>query len=109
MAGEVKPIRTKRDYEAALKEVERLWGAKSGTRDGDRLDVLATLIDAYEAEHHPMDPPDPIEAIKFRMEQQGLTKKDLAAIIGPRARVSEVLGRKRPLSIAMIRRLHAQL
>ena len=77
MAGEVKPIRTKRDYEAALKEVERLWGAKSGTRDGDRLDVLATLIDAYEAEHYPMDPPDPIEAIKFRMEQQGLTRRDL--------------------------------
>jgi HTH-type transcriptional regulator/antitoxin HigA len=70
MAGEVKPIRTKRDYEAALKEVERLWGAKTGTRDGDRLDVLATLIDAYETEHYPMDPPDPIEAIKFRMEQR---------------------------------------
>jgi HTH-type transcriptional regulator/antitoxin HigA len=73
MAGEVRPIRTKRDYEAALKEVERLWGSKAGTRDGDRLDVLATLIDAYEAEHYPTDPPDPIEAIKFRMEQQGLT------------------------------------
>ena len=69
MAAEVRPIRTKRDYEAALKEVERLWGAKLGTRDGDRLDVLATLLDAYEAEHYPMDPPDPIEAIKFRMEQ----------------------------------------
>ncbi|MGY3616436.1 helix-turn-helix domain-containing protein [Bradyrhizobium sp. USDA 10063] len=66
MSGEIKPIGTKRDYEAALKEVERLWGAKSGTRDGDRLDVLATLIDAYETEHYPMDPPDPIEAIKFR-------------------------------------------
>jgi len=72
MTAEVRPIRTKRDYEAAVKEVEHLWGAKAGTREGDRLDVLATLIDAYEAEHYPMDPPDPIEAIKFRMEQQGL-------------------------------------
>src|SRR5882672_10681650 len=109
MAGEVKPIRTKRDYEAALKEVERLWGAKAGTRDGDRLDVLATLIDAYETEHFPMDPPDPIEAIKFRMEQQGLTRKDLEGIIGTRSRIAEVLDRKRSLSIAMIRRLHAHL
>jgi HTH-type transcriptional regulator/antitoxin HigA len=102
-------IRTKRDYEASLKEVERLWGAKSGTRDGDRLDVLATLIDAYEAEHFPMDPPDPIEAIKFRMEQQGLTRKDLVEIIGTRTRVAEVLNRRRGLSIAMIRRPHERL
>jgi HTH-type transcriptional regulator / antitoxin HigA len=109
MAGEVKPIRTKRDYETALREVERLWGAKSGTRDGDRLDVLATLIDAYEAEHYPMDPPDPIEAIKFRMEQQGLTRRDLEEIIGTRTRIAEVLNRKRGLSVAMIRRLHERL
>jgi len=109
MAGEVKPIRTKRDYEASLKEVERLWGAKTGTRDGDRLDVLATLIDAYEAEHYPMDPPDPIEAIKFRMEQQGLTRRDLEEIIGTRTRIAEVLNRKRGLSIGMIRRLHEHL
>src|SRR6266516_906535 len=99
MADEVKPIRSKRDHEVALKEVDRLWGAKAGTRAGDRLDVLATLIDAYEAEHYPMDPPDPIEAIKFRMEQQGLTRKDLAKILGTRTRVSEVLNRKRGLSI----------
>src|SRR5216684_3704096 len=109
MAGEVRPIRTKRDYEGALKEVGRLWGAKSGTRDGDRLDVLATLIDAYEAEHYPIDPPDPIEAIKFRMEQQGLTRADLEAIIGTRTRIAEVLNRKRALSIGMIRRLHERL
>jgi HTH-type transcriptional regulator/antitoxin HigA len=109
MAGEVRPIRTKRDHEAALKEVERLWGAKGGTRDGDRLDVLATLIDAYEAEHYPMDPPDPIEAIKFRMEQQGLTRRDLEQIIGTRTRIAEVLNRKRGLSMAMIRRLHEHL
>jgi HTH-type transcriptional regulator/antitoxin HigA len=109
MAGEVKPIRTKRDYEAALKEVERLWGAKTGTRDGDRLDVLATLIDAYETEHYPTDPPDPIEAIKFRMEQQGLTRRDLEEIIGTRIRIAEVLNGKRGLSVGMIRRLHERL
>jgi HTH-type transcriptional regulator / antitoxin HigA len=109
MAAEVRPIRTKRDYEAALKEVERLWGAKVGTAEGDRLDVLATLIDAYETEHYPIDPPDPIEAIKFRMEQQGLTRRDLEEIIGTRTRVAEVLNRKRGLSIAMIRRLHERL
>jgi HTH-type transcriptional regulator / antitoxin HigA len=109
MRAEVKPIRTKRDYEAALKEVERLWGAKAGTPDGDRLDVLATLIDAYEAQHYPMDPPDPVEAIKFRMEQQGLTRRDLEQIIGTRTRIAEILNRKRGLSIAMIRRLHERL
>ncbi len=109
MAGEVKPIRTKRDHEAALKEIERLWGAESGTRDGDRLDVLATLIDAYESEHYPMDPPDPIEAIKFRMEQQGLSRRDPEEIIGTRTRIAEVLNRKRGLSVGMIRRLHERL
>jgi len=109
MAGEMKPIRTKADYRRALAEVDRLWGARSGTPAGDRLDILATLIDAYEAEHHPMDPPDPIEAIKFRMEQQGLSRKDLEPLIGTRTRVAEVLNRKRSLSIGMIRRLHDHL
>ncbi len=109
MAGEMKPIRTKADYRRALAEVDRLWGARSGTPAGDRLDILATLIDAYEAEHHPMDPPDPIEAIKFRMEQQGLSRKDLEPLIGTRTRVAEVLNRKRNLSIGMIRRLHDHL
>src|SRR5438034_9527457 len=109
MRAEIKPIRTERDYEAALEEVERLWGAKAGTTDGDRLDVLATLIDAYEGQHYPMDPPDPVEAIKFRMEQQGLTRRDLEEIIGTRTRIAEVLNRKRGLSIAMIRRLHERL
>jgi HTH-type transcriptional regulator/antitoxin HigA len=106
---EIKPIRSEADYEQVLSEVERLWGAPSGTLDGDRLDVLATLIDAYEDEHHPIDPPDPIEAIKFRMEQQGLTRKDLEAIIGTRTRVAEILNRRRGLSITMIRRLHEKL
>jgi HTH-type transcriptional regulator/antitoxin HigA len=103
------PIRTEEDYEAALAEIGRLWGAKSGTSDGDRLEVLATLVDAYESEHFPMDPPDPIDAIKFRMEQQALTRKDLERLLGTRTRVSEVLNRKRNLSIAMIRRLHEEL
>ena len=107
--NEIKPIRTKKDYEAALAEVARLWGAKLGTLEGDRLDVLATLIDAFEAAHYPMDPPDPIEAIKFRIEQQGLTRKDLESMIGTRTRVAEVLNRRRSLSINMIRRLHAAL
>ena len=106
MTGELKPIRTKADYKKALAEVARLWGARSGTPEGDRLDVLATLIDAYEAEHYPMDPPDPVEAIRFRMEQQGLSRKDLEPLIGTRTRVAEVLNRKRSLSIGMIRRLH---
>src|SRR5690242_12498626 len=98
MAIELKPIRTEAEYEAALGEVERLWGTKSGTPAGDRLDVLATLIEAYEARHDPMDPPDPIDAILFRMEQQGLTRKDLETMIGHRGRIAEVLNRKRNLS-----------
>lgn len=109
MASELKPIRTKKDYEATLAEVERLLGVKSGTPKGDRLDILATLIEAYEAKHYPMDPPDPIEAILFRMEQQGLSRKDLEPMIGARNRVAEVLNRKRGLSIEMIRQLHKKL
>ena len=109
MADEVRPIRSKRDHAEALKAVERLWGAKAGTRDGDRLDVMVTLIEAYEEEHYPIDPPDPIEAIKFRMEQQGQTRRDLEEIIGTRTRIAEVLNRKRGLSIAMIRRLNERL
>ncbi len=109
MTTDVKPIRLEADYEAALAEIERLWGAKAGTAEGDRLDVLATLVDAYESERDPVDPPDPIEAIKFRMEQQGLTRRDLEAMLGTRARVAEILNRKRDLSISMIRRLHDQL
>jgi HTH-type transcriptional regulator / antitoxin HigA len=107
--SDVRPIRDEADYEAALAEVEQLWGAPAGTADGDRLDVLAILIDAYEAVHHPMDPPDPIDAIRFRMEQQGLSRKDLEGLIGSRTRVAEVLNRRRGLSINMIRRLHDHL
>ena len=106
---EIKPIKTEADYEAGLTEIGRLWGARSGTPDGDRLDVLATLVEVYEQEHFPLDPPDPIEAIKFRMEQQGLTRKDLESIFGTRTRVAEILNRRRGLSINMIRKLHEEL
>ncbi len=106
---DLRPIRTEADYEKALAEVEHLWGARAGTPEGDRLDIMATLIDVYETEHYPVDLPDPIEAIKFRMEQQGLTRKDLEEILGSRTRVAEVLNRRRGLSINMIRRLHAKL
>ena len=82
----VRPIRTEQDYAAAMAEIEPMRGARAGTPEGDRLDVLATLVDAYEAEHDPMDPPDPIEAIRFRMVQQGLTRKDLERMLGTRAR-----------------------
>lgn len=108
---DIRPIRTDADYRAALAEVSPLFDQElePGTPEGDRFDVLVTLIEAYEAKHHPMAAPDPVEAIKFRMEQQGLTPKDLEPMIGRRNRVYEVLNRKRPLTMAMVRRLHAQL
>jgi HTH-type transcriptional regulator / antitoxin HigA len=109
MTAEIKPIRTETDHKAALKEIEKLWDAKDGTPESDRLEVLATLVNAYEDEHHPIDPPDAIEAILFRLDQMGRTKKDLEPLIGGRGRVSEVIGRKRSLSIAMIRRLNEDL
>jgi HTH-type transcriptional regulator/antitoxin HigA len=102
-------MRTEADYQSALRQVRELWGSKLGTPEGDRLDILATLIDVYEAAHEPMDPPDPIAAIEFRMEQTGMTRADLAKVIGSRARVAEVMNRKRGLSIGMIRRLHDTL
>ena len=109
MSNEVKPIRTEDDYQVALRDLKLLWGSKAGSPEGDRLDVLATLVDAYESQHDPIDPPDPIEAIKFRMEHQGLSLRDLEAMLGPRAGVAEILNRRRGLSIAMIRRLHEGL
>ena len=104
----IRPIKTKKDYRAALKEVESLMSAKKGTREGDRLDVLTTLVEAYERSHFSMELPDAVEAIKFRMEQAGLTVKDLEPVIGPRNRVYEVLARKRPLTLRMIEGLHAR-
>lgn len=103
---DIKPIRNEADYEAALREIERLWGAKEGTPQGDRLDVLTTLVEAYEREHFPIDAPDPIEAIRFRLEQQGLDQRALVGVIGGRSRVYEVMHRKRALSLEMIRRLN---
>ncbi len=102
---DIRPIRTKADYRAALKEVERLWDANPGTPDGDRVDVLVTLIEAYEAKHFPIDAPDPIAAIAFMMEQKGLTRRDLEGAIGSRGRVSEVMTRRRPLTLPMVRAL----
>jgi len=106
---DIKPIRTKADYRAALKAVESLMGAKARTPQGDRLDVLVTLIEGYERQHFPMDLPDAVEAIKFRMEQQGLTPKDLEPLIGRSNRVYEVLSRRRGLTLAMIQKLHVGL
>ena len=103
---DIHPIRNETDYENALAEIERLWGTKEGTEAGDKLDVLMVLVEAYEAKNHPIDPPDPVEAIKFRMEQMNLTRKDLESCIGTRGRVAEVLNRKRQLSLNMIRSLH---
>jgi len=105
----VKPITSESDYDAALAEVAELMDAKPGTRKGDRLDVLVTLLEAYEEKHWHVDPPDPIDAIKRRMEQRGLTRRDMEKLLGSRSRVSEILNRKRPLTLAMIRRLHQHL
>ncbi|MFN4281613.1 MAG: type II toxin-antitoxin system HigA family antitoxin [Alphaproteobacteria bacterium] len=102
---DIKPISTEADYKTALKQVEKLWEAKAGTPEGDLVEVLVTLIQAYEAKHFPIDDPDPIEAIKFMMEQKGLNRAALEPAIGTRARVSEVLNRKRPLTLPMIRAL----
>jgi HTH-type transcriptional regulator/antitoxin HigA len=101
----IKPIRTAREYRAALAELEKVWGADAGTPEADRGEILVMLIDAYEREHEPIPPPDPVEAILFRMEQLGMSRRDLEPLLGSRARVSEILNRKRNLSIDMIRRL----
>jgi HTH-type transcriptional regulator / antitoxin HigA len=100
---DIRPIRTDADYEWGLQEIERLMDAKAGSSDGDRLDVLATLVSAYEAQHFPMERPDPIAAIEFRMEQRGMTRKDLEKALGGKSRVSEVLNRRRALTVSMIR------
>jgi len=106
---DINPIRTEADYQAALREVESLMTAEFGTPEGDRLDVLATLVEAYEAKHFPMEVADPVEAIKFQMEQKGLTVKDLEPMIGRSNRVYEVLNRIRPLTLPMIWKLYKGL
>jgi HTH-type transcriptional regulator/antitoxin HigA len=105
----IKPIKTKADHRAALKEIETLMMAKRNTPEGERLDVLVTLVEAYERKHYAVDLPDPVEAIKFVMEQRGLSVKDLVPMIGGTNRIYEVLNRKRPLSLKMIWRLHKSL
>lgn len=106
---QIRPIKTKADHRAALKEIERLMDAKPGTAAGDRLEVLTTLVDRYESEHEPIEPPDPIEALLYHMESRGLARRDLEPFLGSRARVAEVLNRRRALTIDMIRRLHEGL
>ncbi|MGD0522198.1 MAG: helix-turn-helix domain-containing protein [Terracidiphilus sp.] len=105
----IQPVRTEAEHDAAVARITQLMGAEPGTEVGDELDILATLVDAYETRHFPIATPDPVTIIKFQMEQQGLTRKDLEPMIGSRARVSEVLTGKRALTLPMIRRLHAGL
>ncbi len=105
----IKPIKSDRDYSRALKEIDRLMDARPGTVAGDRLDVLVTLVEVWEQKHHPIEAPDPVEAIRFAMVQRGITRRDLEPLIGSRARVAEVLNGKRNLTLAMIRRLHEGL
>jgi len=105
----LKPIKNKTQLNRALKRVDELWGAKRNTEKGDELDVLLMLVEKYEEEHYPIPPSDPVEAIKFLMEQKELTRKDLEPYLGTRARVSEVLNKKRNLTLPMIKRLHEGL
>jgi HTH-type transcriptional regulator/antitoxin HigA len=105
----LKPIKTKKDYQEALDRLEKIFDAKPGTSEGDELEVLSMLIEKYESEKYPIDFPDPIEAIKFRMEQLGFTQNDLAEIVGLRSRASEILSKKRRLTLDMIRNLHDRL
>lgn len=105
----IKPIRTDDDLHAAFRRLEAIFQAGEGTSEADEMEILVTLIEAYENAHYPIAPPDPIEAIKFRMEQHGLTQRDLEAYIGPSGRVSEVLSGKRKLSLRMVKRLHEGL
>ncbi|MHB8254652.1 MAG: helix-turn-helix domain-containing protein [Acidiferrobacter sp.] len=106
---DIKPIKTDADYRASLKEIESLMGAAPETSLGERLDILVTLVESYEREHFPMDLPDPVEAIKFQMNQRGLTPKDLMPMIGRLNRVYEILNHKRPLTLTMIWKLHREL
>lgn len=105
----IAPIRTELDYESALDRINALWGAPIGTEEGDELEILATLVEAFEEKHYAIEAPDPIEAIKFRMEQQGLTPNDMVPYLGNRSRVSDILNKKRKLNLAMIRKLASGL
>src|SRR3989338_3932946 len=109
MQIKIQPIHTKKDYEKALALIDRLWDARPNTEEGDTLEVLVTLVEAYEDKNFPMLPPDPVKTIRFRMEQMGMEKSDIVGILGGENRVSEILNRKRTLSLKMIRSLHDKL
>lgn len=105
----MKPIKNESDYRLALENIDRLMDAEPNTPEGDRLDILTTFVEAYETNHFPIEAPDPIEAIQYRMNDLGMTRKDLGPLLGTRARVSEILARKRPLTLSMIRKIHKTL
>jgi HTH-type transcriptional regulator/antitoxin HigA len=106
---EIRPIKTESNYAEAIKRIEELWGAKKDTPEGDALDLLCTLVESYEIKHFPIAPPDPVDAIIFRMEQMGLTKTDMAKYLGSQSRVSEILGGKRKLTLKMVKSLYKGL
>lgn len=106
---EIKPIKSEEDYQLAIKRIEELWGAKKDTPTGDELDLLVTIVESYETKHFPIAPPDPIDAIKFRMEQMGLSRKDMIKFIGSQSKVSEILNRKRKLTLKMAKSLYKGL
>jgi HTH-type transcriptional regulator/antitoxin HigA len=106
---EIRPIKTEQDYSASIRRIEVLWGAKKDTPQGDELDLLVTLVESYEMKHYPIAPPDPVDAIKFRMEQMNMTKTDLVQYIGSQSRVSEILNGKRKLTLGMIKSLYKGL
>ena len=106
---EIRPIKTEQDYNDSIKRIEELWGAKKDTFQGDELDLLVTLVESYEIKHYPIAPPDPVDAIKFRMEQMDMTKADMVKYLGSQSRVSEVLNRKRKLTLSMVKSLYKGL
>ena len=106
---EIRPIKTEQDYNSAIQRIEELWGSKKDTENGDELDLLVTLVEAYEMKHYPIAPPDPIDAIKFRMEQMGMSREDMVKYLGSQSRVSEILNRKRKLTLKMVKSLYKGL
>ena len=105
----IKPIHTEKDYQRTLERIETLWDAKRGSSAGDELEILVALVEAYEAEHHPIPPPTPVQAIQFMMEQKGVTRTELAKMLGSKSRVSEILSGKRNLTVRMMKILHRDL
>ena len=106
---EIRPIKNEKDYNDSIRRIEELWGAKKDTQQGDELDLLVTLVESYEMKHYPIAPPDPVDAIKFRMEQMGMTRADMVKYLGSQSRVSEVLNGKRKLTLSMVKSLYKGL